>query len=139
MKLKVGILTIICALAMVMPVMAAPYVSYYYGPIGTTIIGDLSVNEFNVGSIVLSKSLNILTTTGKTVDQILVKYEIQGKDGKLANVHDNKMEYAVGNSKKTEINWKATSSELSGSYTVFATHEMMDNGISYAVYTSIGL
>ena len=29
-----------------------------------------------------------------------MKYEIQGKDGKLANVHDNKMEYAVGNSKK---------------------------------------
>ena len=138
-KLKVGILTIICALAMVMPVMAASYQESYSGPIGTHIRGTLTTTTDYSGGRPIAKHLKILTATDKTVQTMVMKYEIQGKDGKRADVHENYGEFEFGNINRYEFNWHSNSNEIGVSYTVFATHEMKHNGYSHAVYTSTGL
>lgn len=139
MKIKVTILTVICALAMVMPVMAKPYVSGYYPPMGTSIKGQLTTSIDYSGGRPIAKHLNILTATGSKVEMMVVKYDIKGRNGNLANVHENSRTYEIKNTNKFEIKWDSKSNEMGSSYTVFATHEMRKGDYSYAVYTSTEL
>ena len=138
-KFKVGILTIICALAMVMPVMAASSVSQYYGPIGTYIQGQLKTSSETCGGLTVAKSFNIITKTGMEVDKIVVKYEVQNKNGQLADVYNSYGEYEVSDASSYEKKWSTSVSGNGDSYTVFGTHEMRDNVYSYAFYTSTDL
>ena len=138
-KFKVGILTIICALAMVMPVMAASYQESYSGPIGTYIRGTLTVTTDYSGGRPIAKHLKILTATDKTVEKLITKYEIRNKNGEMSDVHENHGEFEVGNTNRYEFDWDSRSNEIGVSYTVFATHEMRNNAYSHVVYTSTGL
>ena len=141
-KLKVGILTVICTLVMVMPVMAASSAEGYCGQFVTSIKGRLigSTDNYNGRGIV--KSLNMLTTTDRAVSKIIMKYEIQGKDGKKANVYNNSGSYESKNTNRYQVNWgcnlTGNGNGVKDPYKAYVTHEMRNDAFSYAVYTSTG-
>lgn len=140
-KLKVGILTVICALAMVMPAMAASNVSQYYGPMNTYIKGELKVSSELCGGRPVAKKLDISTTTGRTVAQISVKYEIQNINGDVAGVYESTGSSKGYNTSKHNFSWSTgvTGNVNTDPYTAFVTHEMKDAGKSHAIYTAIGM
>ena len=136
-KIKAIIVTVVCFTIMTVQVMAASTASSYSGPIGALITGKLGVTTDISGGRPVAKHLYISTKVGKTVDEIIVKYDIRNKrDGELANVHKASGIYEHEDVNEVTDEYIFSSSELGGSYKAFATHEMYNNGYSHAVYTA---
>ncbi len=136
-KIKAIVVAVVCFTMMTAQVMAVSTASSYSGPIGALITGKLSVTTDIAGGRPVAKHLTISTNVGKTVQEIIVKYDIRNKsDGEIASVHNASDKITHKNTSSSEDKWNSYSSELGGAYKVFATHEMKNNGNFHAVYTA---
>ena len=137
-KLKVGILTIICALAMVMPVMAVPTVSEYFGQMGMLITGTLTRTYDYQGGRPVVKHIEIKTKTSETASKVRTKYMIQDKvTGVEAAVNNSSITNTFDDTNVNTLNWNSINSrECDTTYKVYGTHEAYRNGVWKAVYTS---
>lgn len=137
-KLKIGILTIICALAMVMPVMAAPTVSQYFGQMGTAITGTLTRTYDYQGGRPVVKHIEIKTKTSETCNVVRTKHLIADKvTGERVFVNNSYSEGSATDDKEYGVVWtSANSRECDTTYKVYGTHEAYRNGVWKAVYTS---
>lgn len=137
-KFKVGILTVICMLAMIVPVMAQPTVSQYFGQMGTAITGTLKRTYDYQGGRPVVKHIEVKTVSSETASSIRTKYLIADKvTGVEALVNNSSRTSTSQNCKEKVLNWTSVNStECDTTYMVYGTHEVYRNGVWGVVCTS---